>query len=291
MIRITARKSQTTHAFDREEGSGNSDASFWWLGQAGFLFRYQDQVFLLDPYLSNCLARKYAHSEFKHKRLMESPMRAQDMSPLHWIFCTHRHSDHMDPETLPVLMRANPQCKVIAPAAERDQLATLGLSGDRAVLVCEGDHLQLTPNMSVEVIASAHEELQTNEQGQDHFLGFVIRMGDITVYHSGDCVPYEGLAERLAQAKIDVAFLPVNGRDDLRRQHNIPGNFSFAEALELCSAADIPRMVCHHFGMFSFNTIKREVLLGLVEKAGTRSRATVPRVDQRYVISKRAEAE
>jgi len=266
----------------------HSDVSFWWLGQAGFLFRWQGQVFVIDPYLSDCLARKYAHSEFKHERLVESPIRPSDLTPLNWVFCTHRHSDHMDPEALPVLMQANSQCRIMAPAAECAHLETIGISGDRVVLVREGDTLSLGPGMSVEVIASAHEDLKRNEQGEDHYLGYVIRMGDIAIYHSGDCVPYDGLAEKLAQARVDVAFLPVNGRDDLRRQHNIPGNFSFAEAYELCGRANIPQMVCHHFGMFSFNTIEREVLQGLAEKENALDRVTIPQVDHQYIISRQA---
>jgi L-ascorbate metabolism protein UlaG (beta-lactamase superfamily) len=286
LIRINTKGSHAAHAFEQEKEPENSEVSFWWLGQAGFLFRYQGKVFVVDPYLSDCLARKYAASTFKHERLMEPPIRAQDMTPLHWILCTHRHSDHMDPETLPALIRANPHCQTMAPAAERRHIKTLGLSGDRTVLLREGDFLRLTPSISVQVIASAHEQLKTNTEGEDHYLGFVIRLGDTTIYHSGDCVPYDGLLEKLAQAKIDVAFLPVNGRDELRRQHNIPGNFSFAEALALCRAADIPQMVCHHFGMFSFNTIEREVLQGLVEKEKALDRITVPHVDYEYVVSK-----
>jgi L-ascorbate metabolism protein UlaG (beta-lactamase superfamily) len=286
-VSISTRTSKATQAFSREDDPVNLDISFWWLGQAGFFFRYRDLTFVIDPYLSDCLARKYAASTFKHERLMESPIQAGDMTPLDWIFCTHRHSDHMDPEALPILMHANPKCQIIAPAAEQQQLETLGLSGDRTMLVCAGDQLGLTLEMSVEVLASAHEALKTNEQGQDHYLGFVLRVGGLTIYHSGDCVPYDGLKEKLIQAKVDVAFLPVNGRDELRRQHNIPGNFSFTEAHELCHGAAIPRMVCHHFGMFSFNTVEREVLQGFVEKENALGCVIIPQVDHQYIISKR----
>lgn len=242
---------------------------------------------MIDPYLSDCLARKYAASTFKHERLMAAPIQARDLTALNWIFCTHRHSDHMDPEALPILMRSNPKCHIIAPAAEQQHIQTLGLSGDRTRLVCAGDQFGLTPEMSVEVLASAHEARNTNEQGQDHYLGFVIRLGDIAIYHSGDCVPYDGLKEKLIQAQVDVAFLPVNGRDELRRQHSIPGNFSFSEALELCRAAGIAQMLCHHFGMFSFNTVAREQLQDWVEKENALDRITIPQVDHQYIISKR----
>ena len=242
---------------------------------------------MIDPYLSECLARKYAASAFKHERLMDSPIQARDLTARNWIFCTRRHSDHMDHEALPILMRSNPNCHIIAPAAEQQHIQALGLSGDRTMLVCAGDHLALTPEMSVEVLASAHEALNTHEQGHAHYLGFVLRVGGLTIYHSGDCVPYDGLKEKLIQTQVDVAFLPVNGRDELRRQHKIPGNFSFAESLELCRAAGIPQMLCHHFGMFSFNTVERERLQDWVERENAGDCVTIPEVDYQYVISKR----
>lgn len=286
LIRIAAKKSPTNQAVAAEGGHADADVFFWWLGQAGFLFRFQDMCFVVDPYLSDCLARKYAQSRFKHVRLMSPPIQAHALTPLHWILCTHRHSDHMDPEALPVLLQVNPQCRFVAPAAEQCHIEALGITGHRAVLVQAGDVLTLGPNMSVEVIASAHEDLQANAGGQDHYLGFVIRVGDITLYHSGDCVPYDGLEEKLTHAGVDVAFLPVNGRDELRRQHNIPGNFHFSEALDLCRSVGIAQMVCHHFGMFSFNTVERDVLQGLVEKASGLVTATIPQVDLRYIVSK-----
>ena len=99
------------------------EISFCWLGQAGFLFRCGAGAFMVDPYLSDFLAKKYAHAELKHVRLMPPPIQPQDVTNLDWLLCTHRHSDHMDPETLPAIMQNNPRCKVIAPAAERAEAA------------------------------------------------------------------------------------------------------------------------------------------------------------------------
>ena len=52
-----------------------------------------------------------------------------------------------------------------------------------------------------------------------------------------------------------MALLPVNGRDAHRLAHGVPGNFDFAEAVELCAAAGIATLVPHHWGMFAFNTV------------------------------------
>jgi hypothetical protein len=52
-----------------------------------------------------------------------------------------------------------------------------------------------------------------------------------------------------------LALLPVNGRRRELSERNIPGNFTLAEAIELCRYARIPFLIAHHYGMFAFNTI------------------------------------
>ena len=41
----------------------------WWLGQSGFLVQWQGQRALLDPYLSDSLTEKYAHTDKPHVRM------------------------------------------------------------------------------------------------------------------------------------------------------------------------------------------------------------------------------
>lgn len=287
MVRITAQNpdpaaSQSVHGSYPPDGK----VKFSWLAQAGFLFAFGNLRFMVDPYLSDSLARKYAGAEFDHKRMMPAPVRVEEVTGLDRVLCTHGHSDHMDPETLSVLLENNSQCRLIAPAAERDHIRSIGLDTDRVVGVNAGDTVSLNPDTTVRVIASAHEQIKTNDRGEHHFLGFVIRMGSIVVYHSGDCVPYDGLEEKLADKQIDVAFLPVNGRDDYRRQRNIAGNFTFQESFDLCRRLNIPQMVCHHFGMFGFNTIEPEELRRQIERTGAADRIVVPEIDKQYTIEK-----
>jgi L-ascorbate metabolism protein UlaG (beta-lactamase superfamily) len=70
--------------------------------------------------------------------------------------------------------------------------------------------------------------------------------------------PDPGLEEWLHARPIDVALLPVNGRDEFRRSRNVPGNFTLEEAVGLCHQVNIPIMIGHHFGMFEFNTVNVE---------------------------------
>jgi L-ascorbate metabolism protein UlaG (beta-lactamase superfamily) len=104
-------------------------------------------------------------------------------------------------------------------------------------------------------LASAHEEPATDAAGRQRCLGYVIQSSELRMYHSGDCVPYPGLAAELGRHAVQVAILPVNGRDAVRSAAGIPGNFTFDEAVELCRQAGIDALLPCHFGMFDFNTV------------------------------------
>ncbi len=86
---------------------------------------------------------------------------------------------------------------------------------------------------------------------ESQFLGYVIRTGGFTIYHSGDTVLYYGMAERLAPFQLDLALLPINGAKPERR---VAGNLSGAEAARLRYDCGAPCVVPCHYEMFEFNT-------------------------------------
>jgi L-ascorbate metabolism protein UlaG (beta-lactamase superfamily) len=257
-----------------------------WLGQAGFLLRHGGLRVLIDPYLSDHLARKYAGTEFPHVRMMPPPVQAGDIRELDLVLCSHRHSDHMDPGTLPTLAENNPRCRFILPRADLESAVKIGLDASRLVPANDGDVIRVSESLEIRVIPSAHETLKTNAKGEHHYLGFVVRCGELVLYHSGDCVVYDGLAERLKQARVDVALLPVNGRSEQLTARGILGNMNFGEARDLCLAARIGTLMPHHFGMFEFNTVDPEELgreIACVD-AG-RLTCVLPRVDRYYLLT------
>jgi L-ascorbate metabolism protein UlaG (beta-lactamase superfamily) len=258
-----------------------------WLGQAGFLIRRRGLGIVIDPYLSDSLADKYRGGEFAHLRMMPPPMAPEELHDLDWVLCTHAHTDHMDPGTLPALADDNPRCYFVVPRAEVQTAAERDIPRERLVPVNAGERLPLDKGMALEVLPSAHEELQPDAAGQHRFLGYILRLGSLSLYHSGDCVPYDGLAESLAAAGVDVALLPVNGRDAFRRSRNILGNFTFREAVALCVAADIPVMFAHHVGMFDYNTVADTELAAQMATVPANLRVVLPRADVVQVVRPR----
>jgi L-ascorbate metabolism protein UlaG (beta-lactamase superfamily) len=227
-----------------------------WLGQAGFWLGDPQKRgdLLIDPCLSSFLTHKYRGKPLDHVRLMTAPVAPGHLRGVGAVLCTHGHSDHLDPWTLSAIARANPACRVVVPDPARMRASAAGLLRHRLVAVKPGDTVIAAPTTTVRVLASAHEELEVGPDGYSPFVGYVIRSAGLTIYHSGDCVPYPGLNAALAATQIDVALLPVNGRDRHRLEHGVPGNFTFEEAVRLCADAGIPILVPHHFGMFAFNT-------------------------------------
>jgi L-ascorbate metabolism protein UlaG (beta-lactamase superfamily) len=141
--------------------------------------------------------------------------------------------------------------------------------------------------VSVRALPAAHEELQTDAQGNHRYLGYVLRLGQAAIYHSGDCVPFDGLAEDLAGCQVDLAILPVNGRDEARRRHGILGNFTVDEAAALCLRCGIPTMLACHFGMFDFNTVAEPWLDEQISRMPRSFQCVRPRPGYAYRITVR----
>jgi len=231
-----------------------------WLGQAGFALRREGRLLLIDPYLSDSLAARHRGGRFSHERMAPPPLQPADVAGADWYLCTHRHSDHMDPATILGVARAGGRPSFLVPRAERDSALARGVPADRLVTIDAGERLSLGGGATVTAVAAAHERIERDAAGSVRCLGYAIELGGVRIYHSGDCVPYDGLVERLRELAPDVALLPVNGRSPELLAAGVPGNFSAREAVELCERAGIPELIPHHVGMFAFNTVAPERL-------------------------------
>jgi L-ascorbate metabolism protein UlaG (beta-lactamase superfamily) len=186
---------------------------------------------------------------------MAAPIQPASLSDVDLVLCTHRHTDHMDPETLRAIASANHDCVFVVPQAWREHAIGFGLPGDRVLGADAALSLEPLPGLVVTPVLAAHEGLEFDEFGHSRHLGYVLGSEGIRVYHSGDCVPFANQADQLRGLGIQIALLPVNGRDADRLAHGVPGNFHPAEAIALAAAIGAQTILGHHFGMFAFNTV------------------------------------
>ena len=244
------------HPLDRPQAiAAAPGAHLAWLGQAGFLIRQGGLTMVIDAYLSDTLAEKYRGTRFPHHRMMPPPVQPADLDGIDWILCTHSHTDHMDQGTIPPILAANPRARVLAPRAEREKALQKGVPADRLTLIDAGESLDLG-GVTVTATPSAHETLNRTDAGY-LCLGYVLSGGGVNLWHSGDTIPYPGLAEWLMPFRVDLALLPVNGRDAERAAHGVPGNLTLEEAVALTDCIGARAMLGHHFGLFDFNTLDR----------------------------------
>ncbi len=259
----------------------------WWLGQSGYLLKWRGRLLGIDLYLSEHLTAKYAGTPKPHIRMTRAPIRGGDLRGLSLVLATHQHSDHLDPGTLPDLLRASPDCLLVLPRPlESYAVHTLGLPADRLMPVDVGDSLDLQ-GVRVHPIPSAHEDLDLTPEGRHPYLGYLIRFGeDLTVYHSGDTIPHPALFEALRGFRVDVAFLPINGRDSRRHALGVPGNMTIHEACRAAQEVAAALIIPHHYDMFTFNTADVREFSQEMERCCPEIRTRILRCGEPAILSR-----
>ncbi len=224
----------------------------WWLGQSGYLVQWQGQHLLLDPYLSDSLTKKYANTAKPHVRMTELAIAPARLDFIDVVTSSHNHTDHLDGETLGPLLRVNPPLQVIVSAANRAFAADrLQVATERLTAITLDQPITVGA-FTFYAVPAAHEQIEQDEQGHHKFIGLIVEAGPWTIYHSGDTVLYDGMVERLQRWSIDLALLPINGRDP---QRGVAGNLSGAEAVQVAKAIGARLVIPGHYEMFEFNTV------------------------------------
>jgi L-ascorbate metabolism protein UlaG (beta-lactamase superfamily) len=223
----------------------------WWLGQSGFLLQWQGIHVLLDPYLSDSLTRKYSQTDKPHVRMTELVIDPAELSFVDIATSSHNHTDHLDAETLGPILKRNPSLKLVISEANSAFVADrLKIDPAMPIGLDDGATIELS-GIRFSGVASAHETVERDEQGRVKFLGYVLQFGDWSLYHSGDTLRYDGMAEKLRPFAVDVALLPINGRAPERR---VAGNLSGPEAAQLAHDIGAKLAIPCHYEMFDFNT-------------------------------------
>jgi L-ascorbate metabolism protein UlaG (beta-lactamase superfamily) len=254
----------------RAAGAAHGALNLWWLGQSGFLIKCDGQHLLVDPYLSDSLTAKYAATDKPHVRMTERVIAPERMSFIDAVASTHNHTDHFDPETLIPLLDVNPDLAIVVPAANRATAAErLGVNPDRLLAIDERQTIE-AGGFELTAVPAAHETIERDEYGRLRFFGYLIRRAGFTIYHAGDTVLYDGMVERLTEQDIDIALLPINGRDPSRR---VAGNLWGREAAWLAQQIGARVAIPFHYEMFEFNTASPDEFVAECKRLGQPFRA------------------
>jgi L-ascorbate metabolism protein UlaG (beta-lactamase superfamily) len=211
-----------------------------WLGQAGFLLETPKTRLLIDPWVSPA-----------EGRLIESPPLELVADRIDFVIVTHEHADHFDLAFLRQLAERSPDAVLVLPEPIAEQgKGVLALSPVRP-----GDRVELV-DFTLDVVPAFHA-LRVEDpctDGEGRFVGYVIRVAGAVVYHAGDTLAMNGLLAALDGKPIDVALLPINGRDSLRESQGIVGNLDFREAVQLAVGVGAHTLIPYHWDGFAGNT-------------------------------------
>lgn len=221
---------------------GPGQVAFWWTGQHSVILKFGESLVFCDPYLQ------------PHERRNKPPLLTPEQgAEFGLVLCSHDHLDHLDPWAIPRLAAASPAA-FVAPRAHRERMLALSVPAERLVLLNDGETAHVK-GIAVTALKAQHEFFEETADGLFPYLGFVLEANGARVYHAGDTLWWEGLQARLrGLLPLDVAFVPINGRDAPRFRRNCLGNLSFAEAVDLVGPLPVGLAVPTHFDMFDGNT-------------------------------------
>jgi L-ascorbate 6-phosphate lactonase len=232
--------------------SDSAGLSLRYLGQVGFLIERNGLRIVIDPFFSG----SNVPDGSIWVRNYPAPLPASELTGIDLVLCTHDHGDHTDPKTLLGILAASPGCRFAGPKPSVQIMEKGGLPADRITVLNEGTPFKIG-DLTVDPVAAAHEDYETDAEGFHRFLGYLLHWDGLTLYHSGDTVVTERLEQAVGRHAINLGFLPINGRDETRRRQDIVGNMNGAEALDLATRLHRQRgfdlLVPTHYDLFSCN--------------------------------------
>ncbi|HYY89727.1 MAG TPA: MBL fold metallo-hydrolase [Chloroflexota bacterium] len=244
-----------------------SGLELWWLGQSGFRLRDPSDgpVVFIDPFLSP-----------RQDRAWQAPVGPEALAQADLVLSSHEHIDHLDrPSLKEAASQPGSRFTLVVPRPLLEMVtAELGLPNDRVVGAQPDQPLDLVPGVRVHPVPARHGinvadayTLGTElSDGLVRYLGFVVEVAGVRVYHAGDCIPYDDQVVRLRALRPHVALLPINGRDFFRESdRNLVGNMDAREAAKLASDIGAQVLVPMHWELFAHNRGFPRELVGYTE--------------------------
>lgn len=208
------------------------------------------------------------------------------------VLCTHEHWDHLDPATLASLASCAAAAPVVVPEPIVEQVTRLGIAAARVCAARPGEQLAFG-GVTVWPIPACHGLNAPpavygfgERPGEYRYLGYVVEVAGVRLFHAGDTIAFDGLIERLRPHAIDIALLPINGRSVFREQHDILGNMDERDAVALAARIGTRLLVPIHYDMFARNLGRPDVLVAEARAHRPEVACLVPAHGERFGVLK-----
>lgn len=228
--------------------------ALWSLGQAGFVIKGGATVICIDPYLSDAVAQQGGPA-----RRYPPPLDPTTLTDVQMVFTTHEHLDHTDPATLVPLLAASAQAILVTSPQGREIALHAGIN-DQRIRVPQIGQCVASGDLTYTALPAAHYQYEMDAQKQARWMGFLIGLNGVTLYHAGDTIVVPELLAALADVSPDLALLPINGRDYFREEQTIVGNLWPREAVQLAQRLAPRVLIGMHNDLFAENRVRPGLL-------------------------------
>jgi L-ascorbate metabolism protein UlaG (beta-lactamase superfamily) len=241
----------------------------WWMGQSGFLIKWNGHGLLIDPYLSDSITRAHSGSDTPFERISERVVDPLRLAGIDLVACTGLQPDRFDPETILPLRAANPTMKLLVPtgsAAEAKQ--ALGGAAPPIATVNAGTYTSVAP-FEFHGIDAATPKIRRDEFGNSKDLGFVVVFGPFSIFVSGETIWHTHLVKQVRRWPVNLAILPVNGDE----KSGAPGDsLNGFEAAAFAKAVSASLAIPSHYDLFESGNVSPEEFESCCERLGQRYR-------------------
>ena len=196
-----------------------------WMGQAGLLIDTGNIKIMVDPYLSDSVAR-INPKNWRRVPVDEAFFREEpDM-----IVITHNHLDHLDPETLSRLLDTQKTVTLLASYDAWQEARKFG--GNHNYVMFNRGTVWTQDGLIFTAVKAEHSDLTA--------IGFVLDDGVQKIYITGDTLYNKEIFGDLPE-DIDAVFLPING---------VGNNMNIADAKRFARKIGAKKAVPIHWGLF-----------------------------------------
>ncbi len=248
------------------------------LGQAGFALRSNDYLVLIDPFLSP-----------RPERLIEPVVDPRGLVGVTAVLATHEHGDHLDLPTWAIIAEASPDARFVVPQPLVPIVTATGIPADRVSGARIGapidvGHVRATPVPARHAVSIEDGySLGDQEHGIPRFVGYVVELDGVRLYHAGDTLADEILVRAAGELHPDIALLPINGRDADRERRGIVGNLSPDEAGRVARELSVALAIPMHFDTVRGNVGRPDAFVRAMRRHHPSASVWVPGIGAGFI--------